>query len=468
MEMPKMDALLRVAAQEQAETWAMRRRLRDYAKVGRALFFQRIAIYSAAILLAGAYYSWTVAAWYYAGVWICEAFDFLVFRGILKRRTWTEQDIRRAMAQIYAGTLLSAVTISLFCVSVAAYQPPGSGHFLPLFLLVSASIFAAMNNHHFLKVLGLRLAIYVSTILFIPARAVWVESPPLNSEIWLNLFTVLFVLAFIVELSRSFLLGYSRYLASRKELEDEHKRTKAAYEAKTRFLATVSHELRTPLTSIRGALEMINSGMLGAPPEKMGRLLEVAGRNSQRLGDLVGDLLFLQSSEVGKIDFNFDRLDFGQLVQETTYRFQPYAEKLGVTLRTDAPEEAFWITCDRKRMDQVLTNLLSNAAKFSNRQGVIDIAVQWHGNGIRMTVQDRGIGIPEGAQTDVFQEFTQLDNNDDRKFGGTGLGLSISKRIVEAHGGEIGYTSVLGEGTTFHVDLPQDRPVQITLPGVLG
>tara|TARA_R110002074_G_scaffold76705_2_gene174419 strand:+ start:730 stop:2136 length:1407 start_codon:yes stop_codon:yes gene_type:complete len=433
--------------------WAIRRRLKEYATVGRTLFLQRIVIYSAAIMLAGAYYNPYIAAGFYAAVWVCEAYDWFVFRNILRRRNWCKEDIRRSMRMIYTGTFISSVTISLFSISVATQQDVGTGHFLPLFLLVSASIFAAMNNHHFLPVLGLRLTIYIVTVVFIPLRDVWIVSPPLSSEIWLNLFSVLFVLGFIMELSRSFLVGYSRYLSSRKELEEEHKQTKAAYEAKTRFLATVSHELRTPLTSIKGALEMVNSGALGQPPDKMQIPLEIAMRNSLRLHDLVRDLLFIQSSEVGKIDFKFERFDLGKLVQEVIERFQPYAAKLSVEIRADVKAEEYWISGDGKRIDQVITNILSNAAKFSENNGTIDVSMESLGDAVKLSVKDEGIGIADGLEDDVFAEFTQLDSQDNRKFGGTGLGLSISKRIVEAHGGKIGYTSEIGTGTTFFVEL---------------
>jgi signal transduction histidine kinase len=384
---------------------------------------------------------------------MCEVYDHFAFRFILKHKKWSRRTVRRAMLVTYGGTLLSSVTIAAFCIAIAVQQQIGTGHFLPLFLLVSASIFATMNNHQLLPVLLLRLSIYIVTVIFIPARDVWIVSPPLSSDIWLHLFTVLFVLAFILELSRSFLVGYSQFLKSRRELEEEHKRTKQAYETKTRFLATVSHELRTPLTSIKGALELINSGSLGAPPRNMEKLLEIATRNSARLHDLVGDILFIQSAEVGRIDYKFEPLELGDLVKETVERFRPYAEKLGVDIDAAPNPLPVWVTGDRKRLDQVLMNLLSNAAKFSAGQSVIKISIDNNDDTVRLSVADQGIGIAENMQEAVFAEFIQLDAQDDRKFGGTGLGLSISKRIMEAHGGQIGYESQLDLGTTFFIDV---------------
>lgn len=441
-------------------TWADRHRLRDYAQVGQKLFIQRFLIYSAAIALTGFFYDWNTALFYLVAVGLCEVFDFTVFRRILNRKALTPRMFRRDMVRVYAGTFFSALTISMFCVSIARLQGLGGGHFFPLFMLVSASIFAAMNNHHFLPVLAFRLIIYVAAILYIPIRDVVIVNPPLASEMWMSLFTVLFVLGFIVELARNFLTSYSEQLASRIELENEHKRALLAVDAKTRFLATVSHELRTPLTSIKGALDMINSGVVGEAPARMQRLLEMAGRNSDRLGDLVGDLLFLQSSDSGHLVLNTERLDLGQLAQDAVEQTLPYAQRVGVTIHVDATPNAHWIDGDKKRIEQVLLNLLSNAAKFSNAGGDVRVSIDTHEDQVRLNVKDDGIGIPKGTEVQVFEEFFQIDSQDDRQFEGSGLGLSISKRIVEAHGGQITYESELGVGTTFTVTFAAADPAQ--------
>ncbi len=449
--------------------WAHRRRLRDYAKVGRQLLFQRIAIYSAAIFLAGAYYNWRIALIFYALVWLGEVYDGVVFRNILMMRQWNEAAVRHFMRAIYVGTVISASVISLFCIAVSIQQGPETGHFMPLFMLVSASIFAAINNHHFLPVLALRIAIYVSAILFVPIRDIWIVHPPLSSELWLHLFTVLFVLGFIVELSRSFLSGYTASLHSRHELESEHERTKAAYQAKTQFLSTVSHELRTPLTSIKGSLEIIHSGALGQPPEKMKRPLDIATRNTRRLADLVNDLLLLQKAEAGKIDFLFEVRDLGDLVNEAIERFRPFADRRNITIVADTPRNAFWARFDSMRLDQVITNLLSNATKFSEDNGEVRVSIKRHNGYVRVSVSDDGIGIADSARNRLFDAFSQLDSSNTRKFEGTGLGLNISKRIIEAHEGEIDFTSTFGVGSTFFVDLQEeDAPIQTAQPAEIS
>ncbi len=436
---------------------SVKRRLQDYAEVGLRLFSQRIIIYTSAIVLAGAYYNWVLAAVFYALVGLGELYDLYVFRSIINRQTWEQTDVRRAMFGIYSGTIFSSVTISLFAISFALQQSHESGHFMPMFMLISASIFATMNNHQFLRVLVIRLAIYVSAIIFIPVNAVWFASAPLLSEVWLNLFTVVFVLGFLVELARNFLFVYSRSLQNLQDLEEEHERTKAAYKAKTEFLSTVSHELRTPITSIKGPLEIINSGALGEVPEKMRQPLEIAGRNTLRLASLVDDLLLLQSSDAGKLNYDFETLDIGKLVLDATERFMPYAESMDVKVKLNVDPDKFWVRCDEKRIDQVITNLLSNAAKFSDKRGEIFVSIDLIDGLVRISVADKGVGIPDGTNGKIFDAFSQVDSSDTRKFQGTGLGLHISKRIVEAHGGHIDYVSKIGKGSTFFVELQDAR-----------
>jgi signal transduction histidine kinase len=425
----------------------------DYAKVGLDLFFQRIVIYSAAMVLAGAYYSWVIAFAFYAFVLVCELYDTYVFRKIIGRQVWEQADVRRAMIEVCVGTILSSAAISLFAISFALQQSPESGHFMPVFMLVSASIFAAMNNHHFLHILVIRLLIYVLAIIAIPVYDVWSTFAPISSEVWLHLFTVLFVLGFLFELARSFLAGYSKSLQSRLDLEREHEQTKAAYKAKTEFLSTVSHELRTPLTSIKGPLAFINSGALGKVPEKMRLPLEIAGRNAKRLEDLVEDLLLLQRADAGKLDLNFERTDLGGLVLEAVERFQPYADAMKVEIQLNVVPQEFWVRCDKKLIAQVITNLLSNAVKFSVDSNEIFVSItEWEGK-VRVSVRDEGIGIADGAYEKIFEAFGQVDSSDTRKFQGSGLGLNISKRIIDAHEGNINYVSALGQGSTFFLEL---------------
>ena len=438
---------------------SLKRRLRDYALVGRQLFLQRIIIYSAAILLAGYYYDTSTALFFYAMVWLGEAFDGYVFNQILRwrDRDWTKA--RHFVLMTCIGTLFSATVIASFSISLAAQQGH-TMHFWALFMLFSASIFAAINNHQILSVLVLRLSIYIIALLYIPIRDLVAIAPPLSSQLWLQFFTVLFVLSFILECCRNFLVGYVKNLRYINALVAEHEKTKAAYNAKQEFLATVSHELRTPLTAIKGSLQLINSGALGAVPPKMQHLFNMANSNSESLANLVNDLLDLQRAETGKLELHIEPLELGAVAAATVDRTRPYAARFDVTLHMEQPKREYWVNADRQRLEQVLVNMLSNAAKFSDAGGRVEISLGSHDAHISLAVKDYGVGIPKESTDKVFEQFSQLNSSDIRRHGGTGLGMNISRHIMQAHGGQIDFESTEGVGSTFYVTLAEDKTIR--------
>lgn len=224
---------------------------------------------------------------------------------------------------------------------------------------------------------------------------------------------------------------------------------------KNEFVSTVSHELRTPLTSIRGSLGLIVAGAAGAVPDKAKSLLEIAHKNSERLVGLVNDILDIEKIESGRMEFRHDRLEIGALVDQAIEMNQAYAAQHRAEYWVSArPDAALFMLGDADRITQVLTNLLSNAAKFSPTDAVVDVAIQVFGPSVRISVRDHGAGIPEEFRSRIFQRFAQADASDVRRKGGTGLGLSIAKAIVERHGGRIGFEPAEGGGTRFWFALP--------------
>ncbi len=221
------------------------------------------------------------------------------------------------------------------------------------------------------------------------------------------------------------------------------------------FIATVSHELRTPLTSIKGTLSLLCSGTVCALPDEARSMLDIAENNSDRLMSLINDLLDIEKIESGKMDFCMQPVDMVELTNETLEINQGYADRHGVTLVNNAVEAEAWTEGDKDRLIQVLSNLLSNAAKFSPPGSQIELSVARDNADIRASVKDQGPGIPQDFRSRLFEKFTQLDSADNRKTGGTGLGLSIAKAIVDYHGGTIGFTpNTDGPGTTFFFTLP--------------
>ncbi|MCI2399238.1 HAMP domain-containing sensor histidine kinase [Aliiroseovarius subalbicans] len=427
----------------------------DYIGISNKLIWQRQAIFLAATLLAAFYFQPTQAFACYAGVVFTEVLDLILSRRIGVWRTRGTFRKSRALFWIMVNTALSAGAISLFVIIIAIQQSSG-GHFTPLFFLFAAALFAAMNNHQLVPALALRLSIYGVTFLFIAALDVWRTNPPITSAAWLEFFTVVFVLYFIIDCSVVFLRLYRKGLRQFEALKNEHNRTLAAYELKSQFLSTVSHELRTPLTSIKGSLDLINSNSLGEVPPNLAPVLGIAGKNSNRLAALIDDLLDLQKIETGDLAFNFENLDLRDVVQETVEASEGYADGLGMALEVDLPEGAAPVYGDASRLRQVIENLLSNALKFSFEGGTVRVRVEVGSEQVSVSVEDKGIGIPEGVEDKVFGRFSQVDASDQRLVGGTGLGMSITKGIVERHGGTIGYSSVLNGGTVFRVTLERN------------
>ena len=228
----------------------------------------------------------------------------------------------------------------------------------------------------------------------------------------------------------------------------------AAEKAKTEFISTVSHELRTPLTSIRGALGLVLGGASGDLPDQARKMLLVANRNSERLILLINDLLDLEKIEAGKLEFEYQVLDLVQLVHKALEANQAYAAEHDVRLEFTPGLAAIMVNGDDHRLQQVLSNLISNAVKFSPQPGVVEVSVTRNSDGrARTTVRDYGPGISEVFKSRMFQRFAQADSSDARKKGGTGLGLSISKAIIEGHGGQIDFRAAPGGGTEFYFDL---------------
>jgi PAS domain S-box-containing protein len=233
---------------------------------------------------------------------------------------------------------------------------------------------------------------------------------------------------------------------------------KLADKMKSEFVSTVSHELRTPLTSIKGALGLVRSGIVGELPEKLTAMLEIAFKNSERLVLLINDILNIEKIEAGKMDFNMVDLDLGQLVEEATKAHEAYAAEHNVRIDLLIPDGPMKVFGDHARLMQVLANLLSNAAKFSGDSDTVEVRLDPKGNAWRVSVIDHGTGIPEEFRDRIFQRFSQADSSDTRQIGGTGLGLSICQAIITNHDGVIDFASEPGHGTTFYFELPALSP----------
>ncbi|MEE6162485.1 response regulator [Cylindrospermopsis raciborskii DSH] len=228
---------------------------------------------------------------------------------------------------------------------------------------------------------------------------------------------------------------------------------------KDEFVSVVSHELRTPLTSIHGSLGMLTSGLLSTTSEQGKRLLQIATDSTERLVRLINDILDIERIESGKVKMERENCDLRDLINSAINIMQPLADKAGVSLsihnsNSSSNISSIQLWADPDRIIQTLTNLFSNAIKFSEPGSAVYLMTELQKDQVLVTVQDTGRGIPEDKLESIFERFQQVDSSDSRNHDGTGLGLAICKSIVQQHGGKIWVKSVLGEGSSFYFTLP--------------
>lgn len=239
----------------------------------------------------------------------------------------------------------------------------------------------------------------------------------------------------------------------------------AANNAKSEFVSMVSHELKTPMTAMRGFTDLMLGGMAGELTDKQRTFLETIAANLRRMGTLIQDLTDISRIETGHLHINPAPVPFASIVSETLQTTQGLADEKGIHLHLELPVDLPPVMADQQRLVQVLTNLISNACKYSPPDTDVEVVVKAEAIVMKegepprpmvvCSVCDHGYGISEADQAKMFTKFFRSGNPDIRQSPGTGLGLSITKGIVELHGGRIWFESKLGKGTTFHFTVPQ-------------
>ena len=217
------------------------------------------------------------------------------------------------------------------------------------------------------------------------------------------------------------------------------------------FLSNVSHELRTPLTAILTFVETLEGGAIN-DPQNNERFLSVIRRNAERMHSLIDDILELSAIESGTVTVEKASVRLHPLVAEVMTSVAARAEAGRLTLRNEVGPEVL-VLADPRRLEQMLTNLIDNAVKFSREGGTVTVRHEFGGRD-RISVGDTGEGIPPEHIRRIFERFYRVDRARSRAMGGTGLGLAIVKHLARAHGGEVTVRSTLGEGSTFIIELP--------------
>ena len=257
------------------------------------------------------------------------------------------------------------------------------------------------------------------------------------------------------------------------EIKETNQKLERLERLKSEFISIVSHELRTPLTAIKNSLDIILSGKAGTLTENMDKFLNMAKRNVVRLSGIINDLLDLSKIEAGKMDFKFAVTKIDAVVDYVKTNLHEVAKEKGLTLETKLEDDLADIYADTHRLEQVLTNMVSNAIKFTEEGGNIEISTKivdakdikynecfeqelkkLNGKYIIVTVKDSGIGISQEDLGHVFDKFAQIENSLSRKVGGSGLGLPIARQLLEAHNGAIWCDSELKKGSSFYFVLP--------------
>ena len=233
---------------------------------------------------------------------------------------------------------------------------------------------------------------------------------------------------------------------------------------KSEFISVVSHELRTPLTSIRGSLGLLNAGAAGEINEKSKQMLDIAVRNTDRLIRLINEFLDIEKIESGKIELKKQIITVTDFLRQVITDNEGMATSHDVTLMLEDSGQTMRVEADIDRLNQVVTNLISNAIKYSPTGGTVSIYANSTDDQVTINVADTGPGIPPEFIPKIFQKFNQADSSTTREKGGTGLGLNIAKALVEQHGGAIGFETETGKGSRFYFDLPKWQEAEVVSP----
>ncbi|MFH1442227.1 MAG: PAS domain-containing sensor histidine kinase [Candidatus Omnitrophota bacterium] len=260
------------------------------------------------------------------------------------------------------------------------------------------------------------------------------------------------------------LIGITRDITQRKQIEILKEGKKAIEKKleilqelgrlKSEFVAVVSHELRTPLAIVREAVALISEELVGDINQEQKKLLNSAVINVVRLQKMIDDLLDISRIERGVYKLFKTVVDIVDLIKETSQFYLKQAQAKGIELEYLLPENKIPLVIDKEKINQVLTNIINNAIKFTEAGGRITVKAEADDAGIKLEVSDTGIGIAKQDLPKLFNKFVQISDSQDIKIKGLGLGLSIAKEIISRHGGNIGVFSTRGIGSKFYFTLP--------------
>lgn len=241
----------------------------------------------------------------------------------------------------------------------------------------------------------------------------------------------------------------NRVIERTAQLQDALQKLSELNQQKSNFVANISHELRTPLTHLKGYLELLLNGDLGALAEEQQHAMQTMFRASERLGRLIEDLILFSMADHGEVTLRFATINLAALGMASLNRMMSKANEKKILIDFVCPSKNVPVAADEEKLSWVILQLLDNAVKFTPESGRVRLEIQIENGLVHVSVLDTGIGIPANRMSELFEPFHQLDGSSTRKYGGTGLGLALAKKIIEAHGSLISVSSVVDKGSKF-------------------